>query len=238
MMSISFPGESLEYRMARSRLLQQEVALRRATEAVAEARRELPPGGIVPQDYVFQQAGPSGTPTEVRMSELFVRGLNTLVIYNFMCPRALDDEGPCPSCTSMLDALDGGSAAHHAAHQFRGRCQSSGASPPGSCAPARLAGAAVAILGRHHLQPRLLRRGHRGRPKADAQCVPARGRSDPPLLGLRTFRRADRARAGASPHRFHRPTVKSVRLHTRRTRDRLVSGAELLLKAVVRLGID
>jgi len=110
-MSISFPGESLEYRMARSRLLQQEVALRRATEAVAEARRELPPGGIVPQDYVFQQAGPSGTPTEVRMSELFVRGLNTLVIYNFMFPRALDDEGPCPSCTSMLDALDG--AAQH-----------------------------------------------------------------------------------------------------------------------------
>ncbi|OLB40243.1 MAG: hypothetical protein AUH05_09770 [Ktedonobacter sp. 13_2_20CM_53_11] len=45
------------------------------------------------------------------MSELFVRGLNTLVIYNFMFPRALDDEGPCPSCTSMLDALDG--AAQH-----------------------------------------------------------------------------------------------------------------------------
>ena len=110
-MSISFPGESLEYRMARSRLLQQEVELRRATEAVAEARRELPPGGIVPQDYVFQQAGPGGTPTEVRLSELFVRGLNTLVIYNFMFPRALDDEGPCPSCTSMLDALDG--AAQH-----------------------------------------------------------------------------------------------------------------------------
>jgi predicted dithiol-disulfide oxidoreductase (DUF899 family) len=38
---------------------------------------------------------------------LFVRGLDTLVIYNFMFPRALDDEGPCPHCTAILDALDG-----------------------------------------------------------------------------------------------------------------------------------
>ena len=110
-MSISFPGESLEYRAARDRLLEQEAELRRVTEAVAAARRELPPGGVVPQDYVFQQAGPGGTPTEVRLSELFVGGLDTLVIYNFMFPRSLDDEGPCPHCTSMLDALDG--AAQH-----------------------------------------------------------------------------------------------------------------------------
>ncbi|HEX6509881.1 MAG TPA: DUF899 family protein, partial [Chloroflexota bacterium] len=110
-MSISFPGESLEYRAARNRLLEQEAELRRVTEAVASARRELPPGGIVPQDYVFQQAGPGGTPTEVRLSELFVPGKDTLVIYNFMFPRALDDEQPCPHCTSMLDALDG--AAQH-----------------------------------------------------------------------------------------------------------------------------
>ncbi len=110
-MSISFPGESPEYRTARDRLLQQEVELRRATEAVAAARRELPPGGIVPQDYVFQQAGPGGTPTKVKLSELFVPGKDALVIYNFMFPRALDDEQPCPHCTSMLDALDG--AAQH-----------------------------------------------------------------------------------------------------------------------------
>jgi predicted dithiol-disulfide oxidoreductase (DUF899 family) len=110
-MSISFPGESLEYRAARDRLLEQEAELRRVTEAVAAARRELPLGGIVPQDYVFQQAGPGGTPTEVRLSELFVPGEDTLVIYNFMFPRALDDEQPCPHCTSMLDALDG--AAQH-----------------------------------------------------------------------------------------------------------------------------
>src|SRR3989454_8002234 len=111
MMSISFPGESPEYRVARNQLLQQEVELRRATEAVAAARRALPPGGVIPQDYVFQEAEPGGTPTDVRLSELFVRGLDTLAIYSFMFPRALDDERPCPSCTSFLDAFDG--AAQH-----------------------------------------------------------------------------------------------------------------------------
>ena len=110
-MNLSFPNESTDYRAARNQLLQREIELRRMTEAVAEARRQLPPGGIVAQDYVFQQAGPEGIPTEVRLSELFVRGLDTLVIYNFMFPLALDDEGPCPSCTAMLDALDG--AAQH-----------------------------------------------------------------------------------------------------------------------------
>ena len=38
-MSIMFPGESAEYRAARDRLLEQEIGLRRATEAVAAARR-------------------------------------------------------------------------------------------------------------------------------------------------------------------------------------------------------
>ena len=110
-MSFSFPNESMDYRAARNRLLQREIELRRLTEAVAQARRQLPPGGIVAQDYVFQQAGPNDTPTDVRLSELFGRGLDTLVIYNFMFPRSLDDERPCPSCTAMLDALDG--AAQH-----------------------------------------------------------------------------------------------------------------------------
>jgi hypothetical protein len=49
-MSIAFPGESPEYRAARDRLLEQEIELRRAMEAVAAARRELPLGGVVPED--------------------------------------------------------------------------------------------------------------------------------------------------------------------------------------------
>jgi len=131
-MAIAFPGESAEYRAARNRLLQQEIELRRAMETVAEARRRLPPGGMVPQDYVFQGQGPGGSPAEVRLSELFAPGQNSLVIYSMMFPRDPGDdrpgpdrgqtallplaEGPCPSCTAFLDQLDG--AAEHASQRL------------------------------------------------------------------------------------------------------------------------
>lgn len=52
-----YPGESPEYRQARNTLLAAEIALRRQTEAVAEMRRALPPGGEVPEDYVFERIG-------------------------------------------------------------------------------------------------------------------------------------------------------------------------------------
>ena len=55
-MGITLPGESPQYRAARDLLLEREIDLRRATEAVAAARRELPPGGRVKMDYVFQGA--------------------------------------------------------------------------------------------------------------------------------------------------------------------------------------
>ena len=68
-MDVTLPGESAEYRAARDRLLDQEIELRRATEAVAEARRRLPPGGIVPEDYVFRGRGADGKSTDVHVSE-------------------------------------------------------------------------------------------------------------------------------------------------------------------------
>jgi predicted dithiol-disulfide oxidoreductase (DUF899 family) len=116
-MDITFPNESAEYRAARERLLEQEVELRRAMEAIAAARRELPPGGPVPEDYVFQGAGADGAPADVRLSELFAPGRDSLVIYSFMFPRDPGDDrpgdadGPCPSCVGFLDQLDG--AAEH-----------------------------------------------------------------------------------------------------------------------------
>ncbi|MGH2653166.1 MAG: DUF899 family protein [Actinomycetota bacterium] len=131
-MSVAFPGESAEYRAARDRLLEQEIELRRAMEAVATARRELPPGGIVPEDYVFQGRDAGGVPTDVRLSELFAPGKDPLVIYSMMFPRDPGDdrpgpegghtallplaEGPCPSCTALLDQLDG--AAEHASQRI------------------------------------------------------------------------------------------------------------------------
>ena len=131
-MSITFPGEPADYRAARDRLLEQELEQRRATEAVAAARRQLPPGGVVPQDYVFQREGADGAPTDVQLSELFAPGKDALVIYSFMFPRDPGDErpgpqtgqtallplaeGPCPSCTAFLDQLDG--AAEHASQRI------------------------------------------------------------------------------------------------------------------------
>jgi predicted dithiol-disulfide oxidoreductase (DUF899 family) len=122
-MNVTFPGESAEYRAARERLLEREIGLRREMEAVAAARRELPPGGVVPEDYVFQGAGADGSPTEVRLSELFAPARDSLVIYSFMFPRDPSDdrpgpavgetarlplaEGPCPSCVAMIDQLEG-----------------------------------------------------------------------------------------------------------------------------------
>ncbi|HEX2468141.1 MAG TPA: DUF899 family protein [Solirubrobacterales bacterium] len=132
MSRIAFPGESPEYRAERDRLLEQEIGLRREMEALAAARRDLPPGGPVPEDYLFEGADADGAPTEVRMSELFATGKDSLVIYNFMFPRTYGgdrpgpaegktallplEEGPCPSCVALLDQLDG--AALHAAQHL------------------------------------------------------------------------------------------------------------------------
>jgi predicted dithiol-disulfide oxidoreductase (DUF899 family) len=118
---IRFPGESAEYRRERNRLLEAEAGLRRAIEQVAAQRRALPLGGVVPDDYLFEEVSDDGS--DVRFSELFEAGKDTLVIYSFMFPRYSGDsrpgpaegetarlplsETPCASCTSILDSLDG-----------------------------------------------------------------------------------------------------------------------------------
>jgi len=124
--TVRFPGESGDYRLARNRLLEAEVELRRMIERVAAQRRALPAGGVVPEDYLFEEAAGGG---QVRFSQLLAPGKDTLVIYSFMFPRWSGDtrpgpaggrtaqlplaETPCPSCTSILDSLDG--AAPHLA---------------------------------------------------------------------------------------------------------------------------
>ncbi|WP_458691110.1 DUF899 family protein [Nocardia tengchongensis] len=121
-MSIAFPNESREYRAARDALLQREIELQRQVEAVAAQRRSLPPGGEVPEDYVFDRIGDDGAASKVRMTELFGDS-DTLMLYHYMFPRhSMDnrpkptsgmfselptDEGPCPSCTALIDMWDG-----------------------------------------------------------------------------------------------------------------------------------
>jgi predicted dithiol-disulfide oxidoreductase (DUF899 family) len=121
--TVRFPGESDEYRRAREELLEAEIDLRRRTEAVAAKRRMLPLGGAVLEDYRFEEVAEGGG--EVRFSELFEAGKDTLVVYSFMFPRWSGDtrpgpagetgklplaETPCASCTSILDSLDGAAA--------------------------------------------------------------------------------------------------------------------------------
>ena len=100
-MPVSFPNESPEYRAARDRLLQSEMALRRQIEAVAAERRALPPGGRVAEDYVFEE-GDDAHP--VTLSQLF-GDKSVLLLYSYMYGPAMPL--PCPSCTSILDGLDG-----------------------------------------------------------------------------------------------------------------------------------
>ena len=168
-MGTTFPGESAEYRAARDRLLERELDLRRAMEAVATARRQLPAGGVVPEDYVFQGRGTDGAPTDVTLSELFAPGKDSLVIYSFMFPRDPGDErqgpergqtallplaeGPCPSCVALLDQLDGAVEHVSPARQLRGRREVPAVANPHLRRGARLAAAAALVLGRQLLQP-------------------------------------------------------------------------------------
>jgi predicted dithiol-disulfide oxidoreductase (DUF899 family) len=122
-MGVTFPNESPDYRVARNKLLQREIALRREMEAAAAEIRALPPGGVVPEDYEFDHIGANGAPAKVRLSELFRPGTDTLILYHYMFPRHGSDqrcapssapmaelpveEGPCASCTALLDNWEG-----------------------------------------------------------------------------------------------------------------------------------
>jgi predicted dithiol-disulfide oxidoreductase (DUF899 family) len=105
MSQLTYPNESAEYRNARNALLSEEMALRRQIEAVATQRRALPPGGEVPEDYVFEWIGRNGMPEKVEMSKLFGRH-RTLILYSFMYGPERD--APCPMCTHLLDSVNGG----------------------------------------------------------------------------------------------------------------------------------
>lgn len=112
--AVRFPGETADYRNARNKLLRAEMELRRRIEDVAALRRALPAGNTVPQDYVFTEGAADLADTQtirqVKLSELFVAGRPSLVVYSFMYGPDMTE--PCPMCTAMLDSLNG--AAPHA----------------------------------------------------------------------------------------------------------------------------
>jgi predicted dithiol-disulfide oxidoreductase (DUF899 family) len=106
--NVRFPGESPSYRAARNKLLDAEIEMRRAIEAAAAQRRALPLGGEIPENYRFHEIVRAPGGEEIRavtISELFARGMNSLIVYSFMYGPEM--ARPCPLCTSIIDALDG-----------------------------------------------------------------------------------------------------------------------------------
>ena len=104
MADIRCPNESNAYREARNKLLQSETELRAHIERVAEERRSLPKGGVIPEDYAFEEKVGDET-RETKLSELFKDGDAALFIYSFMFSADMD--AACPMCSAILDALDG-----------------------------------------------------------------------------------------------------------------------------------
>lgn len=103
MSELRYPNETQAYRDARDALLQDEQALIDKVKAVAEKRRQLPLGGALKEDYVFQWANDGKVGQRVQFSELF-SDKSTLLLYSFMFGPGWDK--PCPSCTSLVDGFD------------------------------------------------------------------------------------------------------------------------------------
>ena len=103
MNELRYPNESREYRAAREALQKEEQELVEKVKSVAAKRRELPRGGELKEDYVFQWANDGKVGQRVKFSELF-GDKNTLLLYSFMFGPNWDN--PCPSCTSLMDGFD------------------------------------------------------------------------------------------------------------------------------------
>ncbi len=99
-----WPGEDEAYREARNTLLQAEMELERHLTAVVKLRQDLPLGGLVKEDYSFEEMV-DGKAVATRLSSLFAPDKEALVIYSLM--YAPDDEAPCPACTSLIDGFNG-----------------------------------------------------------------------------------------------------------------------------------
>jgi len=93
-----WPGESDEYRNARTALLAKEIELRRQIQRVAQQRRALPPGPIA-KDYRFLD----DQGREIGLADLFGEH-DTLFTYLWM--YGPERERPCPMCTSFVGSFD------------------------------------------------------------------------------------------------------------------------------------
>ena len=90
-------GESDDYLKAREELRQAEIELMRHRERVAQQRRDLPPGPVLP-NYVFRDANGA-----VTLDELVTD--RALIVYHLMYGKK--QTTPCPMCTMWIDGFNG-----------------------------------------------------------------------------------------------------------------------------------
>jgi predicted dithiol-disulfide oxidoreductase (DUF899 family) len=95
---LRWQGESAEYRRARTALLEEEIALRRQIERVAQHRRALPPGPVA-KDYRFlDEQG-----RELGLADLF--GAHD-ALFTYLWMYGPERQRPCPMCTSFVGSFD------------------------------------------------------------------------------------------------------------------------------------
>jgi Uncharacterized protein conserved in bacteria len=102
-------NEPADYLAKREELRLAEIELMKQRERVAEMRRALPQGAVVP-DYEFLE-GPRALDSgdapirKVKISELFSGPERPLVIYQLMFGKK--QTKPCPMCTMWIDGYNG-----------------------------------------------------------------------------------------------------------------------------------
>jgi predicted dithiol-disulfide oxidoreductase (DUF899 family) len=105
------PGESEEYRKLREELLTAEIALKDQIERVAVLRRQLPLGKRM-SEYLFRE-GPADLSRndpadmfDVRLSDLFTDGHETLLVDHMMFSAGPYDITPCTMCSMWADGYN------------------------------------------------------------------------------------------------------------------------------------
>ncbi len=99
--SLLMPGADEAYKASRARLREAEIDLRDRIETVADMRRSLPPGPLVP-DYTFIEVDDG---ERVRLSDLFEGDKPYLILYHLM--YWADDDEFCPMCSLWIDGFNG-----------------------------------------------------------------------------------------------------------------------------------
>lgn len=106
MAGLTFPNETDQYRDARDELLQAEIELRAQVERVAAMRRGLPLGGLIKEDYAFEEIAGDEQVRAVKLSELFEGSKTSLFVYSWMYSKLEGDPRHMDLMWPLWNVLD------------------------------------------------------------------------------------------------------------------------------------